>query len=141
MRTPIITLLLLGTARGWFSVTHCLVPATPFNCGVDSVAFDGYLYPTVQIDTQCFFAENLRTSKYADGTSIPLITANSGWLNAINTETGARCNHSNSSSNLNLYVHLYNWFAVDDPAGLCPSGWHEHNRVFWVTPSPALVSP
>ena len=95
--------------------------STAFLCEIESVTLDGYDYSTVEVGNQCWFAENLKSTKYADGTTIPLVTSNTSWSN--NT-TGARCNVNNSASNTANYGYLYNWFAVDHAAGLCPAGWH-----------------
>lgn len=79
-------------------------------------AYDGHTYSAVQIGDQCWFAENLRSTIYADGTAIPEVTDNGAWTDL---STGARCDY-----NVTTYGWLYNWYAVDDPRGLCPSGWH-----------------
>jgi uncharacterized protein (TIGR02145 family) len=90
-------------------------------CG-DSILFDNYYYETVLIGDQCWFAENLRTMVYADGTAIPVISDPLNWSGP--TYTGARCHYNFVSANLTTYGRLYNWYAVDDAGGLCPSGWH-----------------
>ncbi|MDB4787492.1 fibrobacter succinogenes major paralogous domain-containing protein [Flavobacteriales bacterium] len=89
-------------------------------CG-SIVAFGGRGYETVQIGDQCWFAENLRTTVYADGTSIPEVTDDAAWTGL---STGARCDYDNDATNVTTYGRLYNWYAVDDARGLCPSGWH-----------------
>ena len=87
----------------------------------EPVEFDGYTYETVAIDCQCWFAENLRTTVYADGTSIPEVTDDAAWTGL---SSGARCDYDNNASNVDTYGRLYNWYAVDSAAGLCPTGWH-----------------
>ena len=89
------------------------------NC-VD-VTMDGHIYSVVQIGNQCWFAENLRTSVYADDSAIPEVTGNSAWGGLI---TGARCDYANNAANVSTYGRLYNWYAATNAAGLCPSGWH-----------------
>ena len=81
---------------------------------------DGYRYKGVLIGDQCWFAENLRTTVYADGSSIPEVTDNS-WTGL---STGARCTYANDPSVPHGYGLLYNWYAVDNASGLCPNGWH-----------------
>lgn len=81
---------------------------------------DGYGYNTITIGNQVWFAENLRTTKYANGDPIPsysLIGSYSGIT------TGAYTYYDRSDSLKNIYGLLYNWFAVKDARGLCPSGW------------------
>ena len=83
--------------------------------------YQGHDYATVQIGEQCWFAENLRSENYKNGDAIPAGLGNSGW-DSINS--GASAVYEESASNLETYGRLYNWYAVDDARGLCPSGWH-----------------
>jgi len=83
--------------------------------------FDGYTYDVVQIGDQCWFAENLQTTTYADGTAIPEVTDYGTWGGL---SSGARCDYGNDAGNVETYGRLYNWYAVDDDRGLCPVGWH-----------------
>ena len=86
-----------------------------------SIEFDDYTYSVVEIGDQCWFAENLRTTVYADGSAIPEVTGNSAWTGL---STGARCDYNNNAANAGTYGRLYNWYAVDNASGLCPNGWH-----------------
>ena len=90
----------------------------------NSFTFDGYTYDLVAIGDQCWFAENLRTEHYANGDSIPGDLSDFDWWNAVATSLGAQAIYNNDASNLADYGRLYNWYAVDDARGLCPSGWH-----------------
>lgn len=81
---------------------------------------DGNVYSTVTIGTQVWMVENLKTTKYNDGTSIALITDNTEWSNA---NTAAYCWYDNDISNKDSYGALYNWYAVNT-VKLCPAGWH-----------------
>jgi len=96
-----------------------------FVCGTDTVTdADGYNYPTVLIGTQCWFQENLRATKYNDGSDIPHVTDDTAWQN--NT-SGAYTWYNNNIANID-YGALYNWYAVSPTKNggknLCPSGWH-----------------
>ena len=94
----------------------------PLECGgVSTVTYDGYTYDLVAIGDQCWFAENLRSEHYANGDAIPGELSNSEWSG---TSNGAQAIYNNSPVNLADYGRLYNWYAVDDSRGLCPSGWH-----------------
>ncbi len=81
---------------------------------------DGNMYNTVKIGNQIWMAENLKTTKYNDGTPIPNIKDNDEWTNLT---TGAYCNYDNLESNLGIYGRLYNWYAVET-GKLAPKGWH-----------------
>jgi uncharacterized protein (TIGR02145 family) len=97
---------------------------------------DGNTYNTVQIGTQCWTKENLRVTKYRDGTVIPLDesggTAGNGTGQTWSSRTtGARTVYGHNAANLATYGYLYNWYAVADSKGLCPSGWHVPSDSEW----------
>jgi uncharacterized protein (TIGR02145 family) len=89
-------------------------------CG-DPVGYQGFDYATVLIGDQCWFAQNLRSEIYENGDVIPTGLSNSDWQN---TTAGAVALYGEDISNLLTYGRLYNWYAVEDARGLCPSGWH-----------------
>ena len=114
----------------------------PAECGgASTVDFDGHTYDLVAIGDQCWFAENLRTEHYANGDAIPGNLSDSEWTS---TSSGAQTVFGEGSStvydgsddevaNLATYGRLYNWYAVDDARGLCPSGWHVPTDGEWMT--------
>jgi uncharacterized protein (TIGR02145 family) len=82
---------------------------------------DGNTYNVVIIGTQVWMAENLKTTKYNDGTPIPLVTDNTAWTNLT---TPGYCWYDNDSATYaQTYGALYNWYTVD-AGNLCPAGWH-----------------
>lgn len=84
---------------------------------------DGNTYNVASIGTQVWMAENLKTTKYNDGTSIQLNTVNSFW-NYTNTSNPGYCWYNNNETTYkNIYGALYNWYAVNT-GKLCPLGWH-----------------
>jgi uncharacterized protein (TIGR02145 family) len=89
-------------------------------------------YPIVYIGEQVWMAENLRTTKYADGTAIPNVTNGSMW---INLTTGAYCWYNNDPTFRQEYGALYNWYALNeltnDGKNPCPSGWHAATDEEW----------
>ncbi len=93
---------------------------------------EGNTYKTVTIGTQTWMAENLKTSKYSDGTTIPNITDNTQWQN--NT-TGAWSYYNNEVTNNAKYGKLYNWYAVSPTTNgnknVCPTGWHVPTDAEW----------
>jgi uncharacterized protein (TIGR02145 family) len=101
------------------------------------VDYDGNTYNTVQIGNQCWMRENLRTTHYANGDSIPL---------GINTSTSStiayRFYPNSNENNVSTYGYLYNWPAVmggspsssSNPSGvqgICPNGWHVPSDSEW----------
>lgn len=82
---------------------------------------DGNIYHTVKIGTQIWMLENLKTTKYNDGTEIPFVTDNLTWSQL---STPAFCwNNNDLSIYKTSYGALYNWYAVNT-GKLCPKGWH-----------------
>jgi uncharacterized protein (TIGR02145 family) len=96
---------------------------------------DGNTYPVVPIGDQCWLAENLRTTKYADGSPIPNVADSVSW---IGLSTGAWCNYSNSFVTNPLYGKLYNGYAITDVRKVCPSGWHIPSIEEWLVLSNSL---
>lgn len=89
---------------------------------------DGNVYNTVAIGTQLWLAENLKTTKYSDGTAIPLVTDNTIWANLL---TPAYCWYNNDmTTNKATFGALYSWYAVNS-GKLCPAGWHVPTDVDW----------
>ena len=106
----------------------------PGVCTVKDI--DGNTYNTVQIGTQCWTKENLKVSKYNDGTTIPLDTSGGIDGNGIGQTwggltTGARTVYEHNATILATYGYLYNWYAVANTKGLCPSGWHVPTDKEW----------
>ncbi len=93
---------------------------------------EGNSYKTVTIGSQTWMAENLKVSKYSDGTTIPNITDNTQWPN--NT-TGAWAYYNNDAANNAKYGKLYNWYAVSPTTNgnknVCPTGWHVPTDAEW----------
>ena len=95
---------------------------------------DGNIYNTVQLGTQCWMRENLRTTRYANGTDILL---SSNYYGGV-----CRYYPDNNESNVPIYGYLYSWHAVmggssssdANPSGvqgICPNGWHVPSDSEW----------
>ena len=91
---------------------------------------DGNVYKTVTIGKQIWMAENLKTTKFNDGTSIPLVRENSAWKD-MNSPSFCWYNND-ATTNKNNYGALYNWYTVNTNK-LCPSGWHVPSDAEWTT--------
>jgi uncharacterized protein (TIGR02145 family) len=89
---------------------------------------DGHIYQTVQIGTQTWMAENLRTTKYRNGDPIPNVTDGNQWSNLT---PGAWAHYNNGSQYENPYGKLYKWYAGADPRNVCPTGWHVPTDAEW----------
>jgi uncharacterized protein (TIGR02145 family) len=90
---------------------------------------DGNLYQTVNIGTQVWMAENLKTTKYRNADPIPNITDNTAW-SALTT--GGYCWFNNDIATFKpIYGALYNWYAVNDSRNIAPSGWHVASDAEW----------
>jgi len=82
---------------------------------------DGNIYKTIVIGTQVWMAENLKTTKYNDNTSIPKINRSAEWSEYDSDVFGWYLNDSTSFNS--AYGALYNWHVVNKRK-LCPVGWH-----------------
>jgi uncharacterized protein (TIGR02145 family) len=88
---------------------------------------------SVKIGTQVWMAENLNTDKFRNGDKIPEAKTKEEWLQATNEKRPAWCYHNNDAGHGDKYGRLYNWFAVIDPRGLAPIGWHVPTDTEWRT--------
>ena len=110
-------------------------PVSPsWSCG-EAITYAGVGYSTVQIGDQCWFAENLRTTTYLNGDAIPQNLSDGDWFS---TTSGAMAIYNDDLMAQTASGGLYNWYAVDDARGLCPSGWHVPTDGEWMTMEMAL---
>jgi uncharacterized protein (TIGR02145 family) len=89
---------------------------------------DGNVYNTVQIGTQTWIKENLRTTRFNDGSNISLVTDNLAWSNM--TSEGYCWYNNDENTFKESYGALYNWYAVNQDK-LCPPGWHVPGDEEW----------
>ena len=76
----------------------------------------------IKIGAQTWTTKNLDVSKFRNGEAIPLAKTNAEWELAGDNKQPAY--YENKGENGTTYGKLYNWFAVNDPRGLAPSGYH-----------------
>jgi uncharacterized protein (TIGR02145 family) len=74
--------------------------------------------------------ENLKTTHYKNGTPIPTNLTDAQWTA---TTSGACADYNNDPTNTTVYGKLYNWYAVSEPQGLCPTNWHVPSDTEWDT--------
>ena len=83
---------------------------------------------TVTIGSQVWTSKNLDVATYRNGDVIPQVQDQNAWANL---RTGAWCYYDNDASNGTKYGKLYNWYAVNDPRGLAPKGFHIPSDAEW----------
>ncbi len=82
------------------------------------------LFKTVHIGNQIWMAKNLDIDHFRNNTKIPEVQDGKEWKMASEAKRPAWCYYDNDAENGKIYGKLYNWFAVIDPRGLAPEGWH-----------------
>jgi uncharacterized protein (TIGR02145 family) len=93
------------------------------------VTYYGITYSSIVLGNgQEWMSENLNTSQYSNGDSIPNIVDNYLWYT---TTSGGWAFYNNDNQYENTYGKLYNWFACTDNRGLCPIGWHVPTSSEW----------
>jgi len=120
---------------------------TPVNPGTVTDA-SGNTYPTVTIGKQVWMAENLRTTKYRDGSNIPVVTSNTTWANNWNNGSPLSqpmmCwyNNDQATYTANKIGALYNWYTINPATNgnknVCPTGWHVPTDAEWTTLTTSL---
>jgi uncharacterized protein (TIGR02145 family) len=85
----------------------------------------------VQIGTQIWMTKNLDVSKFRNGDPIPEAKTEEEWKKAGENKQPAWCYYSDNPSNGSKYAKLYNWYAVMDPRGLAPNGYHVPTNAEW----------
>lgn len=111
------------------SLTICLVTITAciaISCG-------GGLFNEVVIGEQVWMRENLDVDTFRNGDPIPQAKTDEEWKIAGENGQPTWCYYENNPANGDRYGKLYNWYAVNDPRGLAPSGWHIPSDTEWTT--------
>lgn len=85
----------------------------------------------VTIGNQVWMASNLHTFYFRNGDTIPVVKTAEAWEEAGRNEQPACCYYENKAENGQKYGLLYNWYAVNDPRGLAPAGYHIPSDEEW----------
>jgi uncharacterized protein (TIGR02145 family) len=109
----------------------CIFFTTVMNAQVTDL--NGKTYSTVKIGAQEWMAENLDVSKFRNGDPIPEAKTSAEWAQAGENGKPAWCYYNHDPVMGRLYGKLYNWYAVNDPRGLAPAGWHVPGDPEWTT--------
>jgi uncharacterized protein (TIGR02145 family) len=89
---------------------------------------EGNEYKTVQIGDQVWMAENLRTSVFGNGDSIPNVKSKEKW---VDLTSGAWVYYQNNPNFNPTFGKLYNWYVIEDERGICPAGFHVPTNEEW----------
>ncbi|MCK5148364.1 fibrobacter succinogenes major paralogous domain-containing protein [bacterium] len=89
---------------------------------------DGKVYKTIKIGSQWWMAENLKETKYQDGSTIHNVTNNTTWAAR---SSGAYCAYKNDENIAQIYGYLYNWYAVNGSGDIAPKGWRVPTDADW----------
>jgi uncharacterized protein (TIGR02145 family) len=85
----------------------------------------------VTIGTQIWTSKNLDVSTFRNGEAIPEAKSKEEWAKAYKNKTAAFCYYDYDNKNGKVYGKLYNWYAVNDPRGLAPKGYHIPSDEEW----------
>ena len=126
------------TGSGKTTITAIQAPAGNFSSGSITTTLtmnlsdvDENVYNTVAIGNQDWMKENLKVTRYRDGTPIANVSDNKEWKSLT---AGAYCWYNNDQANSkNANGALYNWFAAASTHNLCPDGWHVATDSEWKT--------
>ncbi len=90
-------------------------------------------YESVKIGNQEWMTRNLDVDRFRNGDLIPHVESEEEWDKAEENSQPAWCYYDNDPKNGKKYGKLYNWFAVIDPRGLAPEGWHVPTDEEWTS--------
>jgi uncharacterized protein (TIGR02145 family) len=110
-------------------------PQGLYTIGSGVTDIDDNFYPSIIINGQEWMQQNLAVTKYRNGDPIPTGLDNATWQS---TTSGAYAIYNNDAANNTTYGKLYNWYAVNDNRGLCPTGWHVPSEAEWTTLATSL---
>jgi uncharacterized protein (TIGR02145 family) len=96
--------------------------------GLTSLDYNGHSYDLVEIGGQCWFAENLVTTQFNDGTEIPLLANTELWSS---TDSSAYCYWLNNPAYAEISGAIYNGHAAAFD-NVCPIGWHVPSDCEWI---------
>lgn len=108
-------------------ITVIGAPVLLFFCG------NNVLSQQIKIGAQTWAIKNLDVSSFKNGEAIPESKTDAEWQKAGEEGKPAWCYYKNDPANGTKYGKLYNWYAVNDPRGLAPKGWHIPSDKEWTT--------
>lgn len=115
---------------GYGSVVEFTTAALLYSVGGGVTDSNGTNYGSVILEGDEWTTKNLSVTKYRNGDVIPQVQDATQWANLT---TGAWCYYAYQTANGTAYGKLYNWFAVNDPRGIAPTGWHVATNTEWTS--------
>ena len=105
-------------------------PQALYSVGSGVTDVNGNFYNSIIIGTQEWMQSNLKVTQYSNGDPITLNLSDTEWQAST---SGAAANYNDVLSSGTTYGKLYNWYAVNDNRGVCPTGWHVPTDTEWTT--------
>ena len=109
------------------TIIPVMVSLLLFSCANNAIA------QQIKIGSQTWATKNLDVSSFRNGDAIPEAKTALEWTAAGKAGKPAWCYYDNDPANGSTYGKLYNWYAVNDPRGLAPVGWHVPSDEEWTT--------
>jgi len=123
-----ITTLLCGLI---LFITSCVGSTTVKSVAEGETTAKSVAEGEVAIGNQVWTSKNLDVSMFRNGEAIPLAKTDAEWESAGENQQPAWCYYENKGENGTTYGKLYNWYAVNDPRGLAPNGYHIPTDAEW----------
>lgn len=86
---------------------------------------------TVKIGAQTWASENLKVVTFRNGDSLVEATTYKEWKRAQKEKRPAWCYYDNDPKNNTKHGKMYNVYAITDPRGLAPEGFHIPSNEEW----------
>lgn len=98
--------------------------ATVFLVQKNGISQTSLNFEEIKIGNQVWMVKNLDVDHFKNGDAIPEVKTKEEWVKACRDKKPAWCTYENNPDNGEKFGKLYNWYAVNDPRGLAPEGWH-----------------
>jgi uncharacterized protein (TIGR02145 family) len=118
----------LKTLLGYLFIASSFIISS---CGGGTKDQEGKSFRTTNLGNHEWMAENLNVNHFRNGDSIPESKTSEEWIKSGKEGKPSWCIIENNPENGKKFGKLYNWFAVNDPRGLAPRGWHVASDAEW----------
>ena len=98
-----------------------------------SFSQNNFALEEIKISEQIWMKHNLNVAHFKNGEPIEQAETKAEWKKLNEEKKSAWCYYENNSKNPDLYGKLYNWYAVNDPRGLAPAGYHVSTDLEWTS--------